>query len=288
MLAWCCTRTALVQKTWHGHCFAVWRCHIGSVCITKNLSAYWEKHLMQIKHAVKGAALAAMMAAAPSAFAGATGNVYASSEYMFRGIAQTGGAAISGGLDYGWDSGLYVGTWASNIGFGGGTEQDLYVGFGGEAGGLAYDVGMTYYWYPEEDESGSEYSTLEFYASLGFGPATLSLAYSDELQFFNGVAAGAADAKEGLYINLAASFPLTQTLGLHVAIGQYSGDEIEAGLVTEDSYLDFHVGVSAELEGGYSASFAYIFTDIDDASPYLGNVDDDPKFVVSIGKDFDL
>lgn len=235
---------------------------------------------MQIKHAVKGAALAAMMAAAPSAFAGASGNVYASSEYMFRGIAQTGGAAVSGGLDYGWDSGLYVGTWASNIGFGGGTEQDFYVGFGGEAGDLAYDLGLTYYWYPEEDEAGAELSTVELYASLGFGPAALSVAYGDEVNFF----IGDGDAEDALYINLSASFPMTDKLALDLAIGQYSGDEIERFLgAGEDSYIDFNIGVSTELEGGYSASFAYIFTDID-----VGGVDDDPKFVVSIGKDFDL
>ena len=77
---------------------------------------------------------------------------------------------------------------------------------------------------------------------------------------------------------------MTDKLALDLAIGQYSGDEIERFLgAGEDSYIDFNIGVSTELEGGYSASFAYIFTDID-----VGGVDDDPKFVVSIGKDFDL
>jgi len=39
------------------------------------------------------------------------------SQYLFRGIEQTSGAAVSGGVDYAAESGFYVGTWASTIGF---------------------------------------------------------------------------------------------------------------------------------------------------------------------------
>ena len=45
-----------------------------------------------------------------------TANVGLFSEYIFRGIAQTGGKpAVQGGFDYGHSSGFYAGTWASNI-----------------------------------------------------------------------------------------------------------------------------------------------------------------------------
>src|SRR5207237_1081318 len=45
-----------------------------------------------------------------------TANVGLFSEYIFRGISQTGGRpAVQGGFDYAHASGLYLGTWASNI-----------------------------------------------------------------------------------------------------------------------------------------------------------------------------
>ena len=45
-----------------------------------------------------------------------TSNVGLFSQYVFRGISQTNEKpAIQGGFDLGHKSGLYVGTWASNI-----------------------------------------------------------------------------------------------------------------------------------------------------------------------------
>src|SRR5690349_14450604 len=45
-----------------------------------------------------------------------TANVGLFSEYIFRGISQTGGKpAVQGGFDYAHSSGFYAGTWASNI-----------------------------------------------------------------------------------------------------------------------------------------------------------------------------
>ena len=78
-------------------------------------------------------------------------NVGVTSQYLFRGLEQGPGAAVSGGIDYASESGFYVGTWASTIDFApvaGSAEIDLYAGFGGEAGGMAYDLGLIYYWYP--------------------------------------------------------------------------------------------------------------------------------------------
>ena len=45
-----------------------------------------------------------------------TANIGLFSEYIFRGISQTGGKpAVQGGFDYSHASGFYAGTWASNI-----------------------------------------------------------------------------------------------------------------------------------------------------------------------------
>ena len=87
-----------------------------------------------------------------------TGNVGLFSEYIFRGIAQTAGKpAIQGGFDYAHSSGLYLGTWASNVSwlgdFGAYTksslEWDFYGGYKGTfADDFTYDVGLLYYYYP--------------------------------------------------------------------------------------------------------------------------------------------
>ena len=62
-------------------------------------------------------ASSAVLAQAPAAPAwSATANVSIGSEYIFRGISQTGGQpTVQGGLDVAHAGGFYAGTWASNI-----------------------------------------------------------------------------------------------------------------------------------------------------------------------------
>ena len=114
---------------------------------------------MNFKHLAVAAAVSSATFSG-AALAQLSGNVGLTSEYFFRGLAQSGGSAVSGGLDYAAESGFYVGTWASTINFasaeGSGTEVDLYAGFGGEAGSVGYDIGAIYYWYSEEGEAGAD------------------------------------------------------------------------------------------------------------------------------------
>jgi hypothetical protein len=80
-----------------------------------------------------------------------TGNLNLVSEYRYRGISQTNNKpAVQGGFDYAHASGVYVGTWASNVSWlsdgGGGTvsnslEWDIYGGYKGAVGDFGYDVG---------------------------------------------------------------------------------------------------------------------------------------------------
>ncbi len=200
------------------------------------------------------------------------------SEYVFRGLSQSGGAAVQGGIDYASESGFYVGTWASTIGFtpdqlgGSGTEVDFYAGFGGEAGGMGYDVGVIYYWYPEEDEVAmpvESFNTIELYGSVALGPVTLGAYYAPDTYF------GVDDSAYG--INLSFSAPITEMLSFDAFVGHNGGDGNEAFTPDGDSYLDFSVGVSAESESGLSFGLALIATDIDD---------DDVKPVISGGYSF--
>ncbi len=229
-----------------------------------------------------GPLIGASLLASPTAFAGVTGNVGAFSEYMFRGVGQSSGAAIQGGLDYAHDSGLYVGTWASNIGFAGGTEMDLYGGFTMKFGEVGFDVGGIYYWYTEEDEGGAgadEYNTVEAYVGLSYGPVAVKYFYSDEANFF----IGDGEADEAGYLLATGAFPITDTVNLIGNVGWYSGDEIERFTGDEDSYIDYSIGVAKSLDGGFTMTLQFIDTDLEVAS-----VDDEPKVVVGLKKTFEF
>lgn len=127
-------------------------------------------------------ALIAAGLTAPSAYAGeASANIGVTSNYLFRGVTQTADqTAVSGGLDYGFDSGVYVGTWLSNVDFGAGgqTEIDYYIGYSGEFSEFSYDIGYAYYHYPEaEDTFGSDFSFGEIYASVSYDFLTAGIFY---------------------------------------------------------------------------------------------------------------
>ena len=115
---------------------------------------------------LKAMALGAAVAAALTsgvASAELTANAGIFSNYIWRGTTQTNdGAAGQGGLDWGHKSGLYAGTWVSNVAFpdqdattgavdfGTGYEMDVYGGFAGEAGNFGYDLGVITYQYPTD------------------------------------------------------------------------------------------------------------------------------------------
>ena len=64
---------------------------------------------MNFKHLAVAAAVSSATFSG-AALAQLSGNVGLTSEYFFRGLAQSGGSAVSGGLDYAAESGFYVGT----------------------------------------------------------------------------------------------------------------------------------------------------------------------------------
>jgi uncharacterized protein (TIGR02001 family) len=104
-------------------------------------------------------------------------NAAITSNYIWRGVTQTmDQAAGQGGIDWSGDSGLYVGTWVSNVNYGAfdGYEMDLYAGFGGEAGGFGYDLGVITYQYPVTPSS----NFTEVYASGSMAGVKLGLNYT--------------------------------------------------------------------------------------------------------------
>ena len=126
-----------------------------------------------------------MMIALPSfIYAEVTANVSLTSNYVWRGITQTGDElAIQGGFDYAGESGAYAGIWGSNVSFNweldasaGGNEFDIYGGYATDM----FDVGFISYKYPGNS---SDLDFTEVYIGLtpvdGFSIYYYDLATSD-------------------------------------------------------------------------------------------------------------
>ena len=203
------------------------------------------------------ASSAALSVAPATTQAGVTGNMGAVSTYVFRGVYQTG-AAGQGGIDYESDSGVYVGTWLSNVDTGGsnnlhGLEYDLYGGWAGTAGGVDLGVGYAGYFYT----NGFDQMYNELNLSAGFGGVTVA---------FNPGIYDAPDAKghsETNYYNANISGdigPISATLG-------YNDWDTSTG-ETKDGAVNTYVELSysKELFKGVDGSITYMGSQAEDAA----------------------
>ncbi len=237
---------------------------------------------MSLKRIAAGLSLACVSSAT---FAGVTANVGAFSEYMFRGVEQSAGAAVQGGVDWSHDLGIYAGTWISNTDFAGYSssyvsyETDVYGGFTKKWGNVGIDVGGLFYYYRDD----TRLNTLEIYAGLLLGPATIKV-YQTVGGYF-GTQDGSGDDEEGTYITANAAIPLSDTLSLIPQVGYSFGDgprDFVVGLFEpvdpEDKYLDYSVTLAKTIEG-FVFSLAVVGTDLEG---------DKQKIVVGLKKTFDL
>lgn len=175
----------------------------------------------------------AVIGASSVAQAEISANVGATSNYVWRGVSQTNDSpAISGGIDYADESGVYVGTWASNVDFGPGAangpgaEVDFYGGYGGEMSGVGYDVGLIYYAYPQH----TDLDFIEFYGSVSYSVVTAGLAYTVDKQASGG-------NENDLYYYLSAGVDLDDGWSIGGTVGQY---DFEAG----GDYVHFQLDVT--------------------------------------------
>ncbi len=200
-----------------------------------------------------------------------SGNVSVASDYRFRGISQLDGGfspAIQGGLDLETESGFYVGTWASNIDFfGGSIETDLYAGFAGSLSeAVEYDVGVLYYGYPHATTgAGSENVQIDYYevyGSVSFSGATLGVHYSPD--YF-------AESGKFYYPYAEYGFDLNETFAVSAHLGFNSFDK-DIFLGNGDNYLDWNVAITTE-QLGVEWALTYVDTDLDDDEDCFGDED---------------
>ncbi len=175
-------------------------------------------------------------------------NVAIANDYVWRGMTQTSEEpAISGGFDIAGESGLYFGTWASNVEFGdeAALELDWYAGYANELeNGLSYDIGYLAFTYPGEDSLDFE----EIY--LGLGYSYFGLTYSagqdsapDNTEFSvalgeTGLGVTYGDYDEyGEYTIISYDLPMSIAgLGVSLSWSDFSA-ETSSGLADEDTFV---------------------------------------------------
>ena len=233
----------------------------------------------------------AMLATTAVAQAEISGNVTMASDYVFRGISQTSNQiAIQGGFDYEHESGLYIGTWASNVdseffntGTDPQTEIDGYVGYSGDVGnGFGYDVGYLRYQYPGASSAGTnEYHVTGSYSTGSFGDFSLTANYSPSLNF-------AASDESAWYWSAGYDTTLPwYEIGLSASLGYSTGDAFDKddGDGFNDSYTDWSIGVSKNVFG-VDLGLTYTDTDFSDSGDEdTFNSIADSRVVFSISKD---
>ncbi|HUN93470.1 MAG TPA: TorF family putative porin [Burkholderiaceae bacterium] len=226
------------------------------------------------------------------------GNFALSSEYLYRGIAQSDHKpAVSGGFDLGHSSGFYIGNWDSSISWisdavqaAGNTqgtsapiEMDFYGGYKFNAGPIGVDVGGLEYYYPLSGfKPDPKPDTFELYVAGTWGPATLKYSQAVTNLF------GSPNSKNSYYLDLSATFDLGGGFSLMPHVGHQDVKNSNGG-----TYTDYNIKVAKDLSGWtltggvYATSVKssdpfYNFTTGPAAGKNLGAT----RVVVSVGKSF--
>jgi hypothetical protein len=235
--------------------------------------------------------------AAPAAPYTVTGNVGFISDYTFRGISQTYRApAVQGGFDYVHESGVYLGTWASNVSgnqySNASMEWDMYGGYNGKVNDdLTYNVGLVSVFYPSGKtnitvgESTKKWDTTEVQFGGTFKGVNIAYHYALTDWFgISGYTAGSgggyeptmwadgATTADKANANLSSKGSgyleanYTYTFAGDVALALHAGHQ-KIKNYSLLSYTDYKIGISKPV-GGFTLGAAYTTTNVTDNNLY--------------------
>jgi uncharacterized protein (TIGR02001 family) len=210
-----------------------------------------------------GAVGLALATATPAVSAPLSANAGVTTNYIFRGVTQSGAdPAVSAGLDYDLGAvlpGLAVGTWASSINFGDDTpmELDLYGSYTGTiVDKFSYNVGFITYNYPNSPHA-VDYNWYEGYVGLSydFGVAQLAgkVFYSPDYQ-------NLSDTE--WYYTGGVTIPIASWLAFSANIGRTELDRPIGTYVK--SYTDWNLSLAATFDA-YTLTVGYASTDMNGA-----------------------
>lgn len=212
-------------------------------------------------YAQSGTTTMATSSDAPNA--GLSANLGVVSDYVFRGVSQSGGdPAVQGGVDYRHASGFYAGTWASSVSwptdFGlyssGRTEWDFYGGFKQAlpgSTGLTYDLGTRYYYFSGNRNAGAvDLDTWEVHAGLGWKWASAKWSYTVSDDSF-GLRPTGDKSRGTWYLDVSAAYPIADTaLSLIAHYGHLRVSNDGAGPF-KASYDDWKLGIAYLFTNGW-------------------------------------
>ena len=194
-------------------------------------------------------------------------NVALASNYLFYGASQTagngtndGGPAISGGFDAAlpfeiFGGQMYVGTWASNVEWGAGTnsasiELDYYGGFAGDSigsSGISWDVGAWSYSYPGQNDAADateDFDYIEIYGNFGYTFESMALAPSLSVGiYYSPDYFGSTN--ESYHIPVGIDIALPADFGLSLGYGYFNVDNN----TNQDDYSYYSVGIGKSIVG---------------------------------------
>jgi uncharacterized protein (TIGR02001 family) len=179
--------------------------------------------------------------------------------------------AIQGGFDYAHASGLYLGTWGSNISgqqfADGSLEWDFYGGWTKSFGDFSLNVGALYYYYPgaEIAGAGEAYDTVELMLG-GTWKWVSAKAYYAVTDFFGCNATSCPttfndDSSGSTYLDLTVTYPFSDVLSFSAHVGQ---QKVEGSTVDYD-YVDYRIGVNYIWQG-FNFGLAYKDTNAEEVN----------------------
>jgi uncharacterized protein (TIGR02001 family) len=208
-----------------------------------------------------------------------SGSLTLTSDYLFRGISQSGEEpALQGGVEYASDAGFYAGAWGSSISWLSDADPDVssqveidgYLGYRGSFGdtGLGYDIGALYYWYPGDYPAGfTDPDTTEVYLGLGYGLFSAKYSYAVTDLF------GLPDSDGSGALDVAANWEFVPGWTLNAAVGK----QWVSGYDDSADYAYWKLGATRAFDNGFAIAAA--FNDNDLIGP-------DETFTVAVTKGF--
>jgi uncharacterized protein (TIGR02001 family) len=193
-------------------------------------------------------------------------NVGAFTDYILWGAsASDNNAVVQGGIDYGHESGFYLGTWVSTLGDGAGQEVDLYGGYVFAAGEFEIDLGYLYYYYPALDDA--DYGDL--FAQASYGPLYASVNYALHAQN--------SDYEGSMVYKLGGDVEVMPSISLNGEFGYTDQQGINDGADVDWTFWSLGLTKSTNM-GDISLTYAQ-----NDEGQVIG---DDPLFVVGYSISF--
>jgi uncharacterized protein (TIGR02001 family) len=197
-----------------------------------------------------------------------SGNLSLVTAYRYRGIAQTDNKpAVQAGLDYEHASGLYAGTWWTNVSWlsdasdevSNSLEADVYGGYKGSYGDFGYDVGVLRYFYPGRYPNGfTSPHTTELYVAGSWQMLTLKYSHAMTNLFGFDDSDGAGYLELNGDFDIGAGYTLSAHVG-HQRIPSGRVDGVQVRSSSDCSYTDWRLGVARDFVG-LSWDLSYIDT----------------------------